>query len=195
MIKKIIGLFLVFSIIVFAQETNIHHDLKVKIVPNESSIEVVDEITLKSGFVKTDFIFTLNELLKVELLSTELKLEMTKKSFSSNDIGMDRDDTESEAKLLLNEYKISGFDEKTNSKIRLKYSGKIESPIEQSEENYQRGFSESPGIISELGIYLAGSTYWIPTVEDEMVTFNLMTELPSNWKTVSTIHASYSKHG
>ncbi len=61
---------------------------------------------------------------------------------------MDRDNAEKKSSLLLNEYSISGFNQKNDLNIKMKYSGIIDSPIEQSEENYQRGFSESPGIIS-----------------------------------------------
>jgi len=57
--------------------------------------------------------------------------------------------------------------------------------MEQSEENYQRGFSESPGIIDTIGIYMAGSTYWVPVFEDKLMTFTLTTELPKGWKNVT----------
>ncbi|MCB9248578.1 MAG: hypothetical protein H6613_08535 [Ignavibacteriales bacterium] len=98
---------------------------------------------------------------------------------------MDRDNAESDNSAKVNKYSISDYKDNTDLIFTVKYSGRIDSPIEQSEENYQRGFSESPGIISELGIYLAGSTYWVPTINDEFVSFNLTTELPKDWKTVS----------
>ncbi|MEE9430187.1 MAG: M1 family aminopeptidase, partial [Melioribacteraceae bacterium] len=175
----------ILSFSLFAQETNIHHNLKVNINPSTSSIEVVDELLLKSVLLKEDLLFTLHDNFNVELLTNGLKLKITKKSFSAKDIGMDRDDAESKSTLKLNEYSITGFDKGKDITLALKYSGKISSPIKQSEENYQRGFSESPGIISDLGIYLAGSTYWIPTFDDEMVSFNLTTELPEGWKNVT----------
>ena len=54
-----------------------------------------------------------------------------------------------------------------------------------SAENYARGFSESPGIISDIGVYLAGSTYWVPYFNDDLITFNLTAKTPAGWKTVS----------
>lgn len=176
---------LVFSVSLFAQETNLYHNLKVNINPSNSSIEVVDELMVNSVLLNEELSFTLHDNFSVELLTKGLKLEIIKQSFPANDIGMDRDDAESESTLKLNEYLVTGFDKEKDITLKLKYSGKISSPIKQSEENYQRGFSESPGIISDLGIYLAGSTYWVPTFEDEMVSFNLTTELPEGWKNVT----------
>ena len=177
--------FILFSAILIAQQTNIHHNLKTKIDPSQSYLDVVDEITVKTPLLKDKLSFTLNESLFVETVSDNVKIEVTKRSFLAKDVGMDKDDVESESKLLLNEYTILDFDKTADLTFTIKYSGKIDSPIEQSEENYQRGFSESPGIISDLGVYLAGSTYWVPTIDDELATFNLTTKLPSLWRTVS----------
>lgn len=185
MITRAIAISLLISVLGFAQSANIHHDLKVKIVPSKSSIEVIDNVTVNSEILSDQFTFLLNDVLNVEKQNGNLKIELTKKSIFATDIGMDRDNTESQNLLALNEYTVSGYDKSEDLKFTLKYFGEIDSPIKQSEENYQRGFSESPGIINELGVYLAGSTYWIPSFNDEFVSFNLTTELPSVWRTVS----------
>jgi len=185
MIKKILFIALILAVELFAQTTNIHHNLKVNITPNASSIKVIDEITIKHDLLKKQLSFTLNNNMKVKLLTNGLKLEIIKQSFPANDIGMDRDISDSKSSLKLNKYLITGFDNNKELTVKLKYSGKISSPIKQSEENYQRGFSESPGIIDSIGIYLAGSTFWIPTFEDEMVSFTLTTELPKGWKNIT----------
>ena len=185
MIKKILGIVFGLYIGLSAQDANIHHDLSVKIYPEESKIEVNDKVKINSKILGDTFAFKLNYALKPEILNDELKFELVGEALPAKDIGMDRDDAENESSLLLNEYEVSGYDKNKELIFIIKYSGIVESPIEQSEENYQRGFSESPGIISDLGVYLAGSTYWVPIVEEELVTFNLTTELPSLWRTVS----------
>lgn len=185
MIKNLLGIVFGLYIGLLAQDANIHHDLSVKIYPEESKIEVNDKVKINSKVLDDTFTFKLNHALKPEILNDELKLELVEEALSAKDIGMDRDDAESESSLLLNEYEVTGFDKTNELSFIIKYSGIIESPIEQSEENYQRGFSESPGIISDLGVYLAGSTYWVPSVEEELATFILTTELPSLWRTVS----------
>lgn len=185
MIKKIICVVFGLYIGLLAQDANIHHELNVKIYPQESKIEVLDKIKVNSKVLKDELVFKLNQVLKPELLNENLTLKLLKESISAEDIGMDRDDAEGKSSLLLNEYALTGYDKTKELNFTLIYSGIIESAIEQSEENYQRGFSESPGIISELGVYLAGSTYWVPNLKEELVTFNLTTELPSLWRTVS----------
>ncbi|MBK6347846.1 MAG: M20/M25/M40 family metallo-hydrolase [Bacteroidales bacterium] len=52
-------------------------------------------------------------------------------------------------------------------------------------EDYARGFSESPGIIDDSGIYLAGSTHWVPSFNETPITYKLTTVLPSGWRSVS----------
>ncbi|MBK8944712.1 MAG: M20/M25/M40 family metallo-hydrolase [Ignavibacteriae bacterium] len=184
-LEKLLLFIIFFTISLFAQETKIHHKLYVKINPTNSHIEVIDEILIKKDLLNREIIFSLNNNLNLKYEGNEINISLLEKSVSTEDIGMDRDDIEEKFDLKINKYIISDFDKSKDLNFAIKYSGKIESPIKQSEENYQRGFSESPGIISDLGIYLAGSTYWIPTIKDELLSFELTTELPKDWKTVS----------
>ncbi len=183
--RKLFFAFMFLAFAVFAQEGKIYHNLTVKLNPATSFIEAVDEITIKKELLTDKFEFSLNASLTPTLITDGLSFELIAESVLAEDLGMDRDDSENTSTLLINKYVITNYSIDIDLTFTLKYSGKIESPIEQSEENYQRGFSESPGIISELGVYLAGSTYWVPTVKDEFVSFNLTTELPKDWKTVS----------
>ncbi len=184
MIKKTITIILLSLTVLFAQTANIHHNLKVNIIPGSSEIKVVDEITLQPELLKDNLTFKLNATLKLSPVQNK-KLKIYNREINGSDIGLDRDDAGLTKSLKLKEYIILGFDKNKPLKLNLKYSGKIKSPIKQSEENYQRGFSESPGIIDSIGIYLAGSTYWVPTFGDELVSFNLTATLPEKWKTVS----------
>ncbi|NNG26644.1 MAG: peptidase M28, partial [Ignavibacteriaceae bacterium] len=187
--KKIISYFLSFlvlSSISIAQNTLIHHEIIANVQPSASSIEVKDEITLPENMLSQELKFTLHNALTVSIETSGLRIEKINDGVNAEDVGMDREETESTEDLRLNEYKIT-FPEnhKGDLIVNLRYSGKIESPIEQSEENYARGFSESPGIIADIGIYLAGSTYWIPHFNDELFTFNLKSSTPAGWRTVS----------
>ncbi|MCB9211516.1 MAG: hypothetical protein H6609_19300, partial [Ignavibacteriales bacterium] len=136
-----------FTITLFAQQTNIHHKLSVKISPETSYIEVVDEITISKKLLTDDLIFSLHENLDLQLLTGDLKINLIETSVPINDIGMDRDNAESDNSAKVNKYSISDYKDNSDLIFTVKYSGRIDSPIEQSEENYQRGFSESPGII------------------------------------------------
>ena len=178
--------FLFLTNIVFAQNTLIHHEIDAKLNPSVSFLEVIDEITIPEKWVSSELKFKLHNALTVSTLTEGINIELINEDVNAKDVGMDREESESSNILLLNEYKIifpKGHTGDLN--LQLNYSGKIESPIEQSAENYARGFNESPGIISDIGIYLAGSTYWVPYFSDELFKFNLTATTPAGWKTVS----------
>lgn len=183
--KIIAALFLFISSMVFPQSKFIHHNLNVKVSPDKSYIEVTDEITIPENLVADSIAFSLNSSFKPLLRTPEFRLILTKKNISAHDIGMDREEVESYG-LALNKYQLVFLpSHKGDIIFKIQYKGKINSPLEQSAENYARGFSQSPGIISHKGVYLAGSTYWVPNFDDKLVTFNLTVELPKGWKSVS----------
>lgn len=182
MFKNIL-FFVLFAVTINAQSPLIHHELNVVIKPDMSLLEVTDEVTIDKSLVKDGLQFKLHNALSVEPSEMITKLD---KQVDAEDIGMDLDDSGTKSDLKLNVYAIKFSPNNSgNLKLILKYKGKIESPVKQSKENYARGFSESPGIIWEKGVYLAGSTYWVPYFGDELVSFNLTTTLPDSWKTVS----------
>jgi len=58
--------------------------------------------------------------------------------------------------------------------IPIQYKGIIKHEIKEGAAEYARGFSETSGIVFEKGVYMAGSTYWVPYFEmSEMSTFEL----------------------
>ncbi|MDY0082673.1 MAG: M20/M25/M40 family metallo-hydrolase, partial [Ignavibacteriaceae bacterium] len=182
MIKKIFA-FILLTVTLSAQNSLIHHELNVVIKPDISFLEVTDEILIDKILVKDGLQFKLNSALTVEPSEMITKLDY---QADAEDIGMDIDNAGTKSDLKLNIYKIKPSPNASGDmKLILKYNGKIESPIKQSKENYARGFSESPGIIWEEGVYLAGSTYWVPYFGEELISFNLTTTAPDNWKTVS----------
>ena len=187
--NKIVSFFLTFlvlSVAGFAQKALIHHEINAKVNPSVSFLEVTDEITIPENLVSSKLNFKLHNALTVSSLTEGINIELVNKDVKAKDVGMDREESDSSNNLLLNEYRIVFPTRYTGDLyLQLRYSGKIESPIEQSAENYARGFNESPGIISDIGVYLAGSTYWVPYFSDELITFNLTATTPAGWKTVS----------
>ena len=181
--KKILtlSLLLLVSFIGFSQNQKaIQHVLKVQISPETSQITVIDSLyNLNSD----ELVFSLNAALTPTSFSKNVKTEQLATDAVAKDVGMDREDSGEGNGLKLNKWKIK-LKKGTNSFV-VRYNGKISAPFSEAEENYQRGFAESPGIISETGIYLAGSTYWVPTFEGKLSTYELNTTLPEAWKTVS----------
>ena len=184
MFKKIVFTVLLFiASSLIAQKAGVHHELNANVVPAESFISVVDEITISEDAIKSGLTFKLNSNLKV---ADNDNVVLVKEGTTSKDVGMDVDDAGSESRVKLNQYSVvlpEGH--KGGYTFKIEYSGKIESPVKQSDENYARGFSESPGIICDLGVYLAGSTYWAAHFDDQMMSCNLTATLPAEWKTVA----------
>ena len=76
----------------------------------------------------------------------------------------------------------------------LRYGGIIDHPVMQYGKEQARGYSHTPGLISEEGVYLAGSSYWYPIFDVPFVTFRINAELPSGWDAVSQgVRASHNK--
>ncbi len=163
----------------FSQNENvITHNLQVKINPGTSEISVRDSIVIPEN-IKKEFWLNAGFLPVAETKNSSL--EKTPDKTKTSDVGMDRDNADGDGGIKLTKWKIKG----AAQNIVISYHGKIESEIEQSKENYQRGFSQSPGIICTKGVYLAGSTYWVPNFKDKLMTFSLTTELPKDWRTIS----------
>jgi hypothetical protein len=70
-------------------------------------------------------------------------------------------------------------------KLRLKYRGKIDFPLDTQAEEYTRGFRETPGLLSTEGVYFAGSTLWYPFLGPELVSFELASNVPDGWHLIS----------
>ena len=171
----------------FAQSAPVYHKLDVLVQPDQQSIAVDDEILLEAGYKPERLTFLLHGNLQITNHSQHIQIRQVGTSGGGGDIGMDRDDAGMDSSALkLNEYEVVFKDKNLrNQPFKITYKGQIHSPVVQSEENYQRGFSESPGIISEIGVYLAGSTYWVPTFPDAMLRFDMSVSLPEGWKSVS----------
>lgn len=179
--KTIVSLFLFLLLVTTISTATVHHEIVSTISPKDSSLQVIDKITFSGA--TTDIDFSLHHGLQVY---NNNAIKLVKENVTAVDVGMDKDDAGSESVLKLNKYKISvPKNHKGEFKITIKYQGLIESPVIQSEENYARGFSESSGIIWEKGVYLAGSSYWLPYFSDELITYKLTTTLPKDWRVVT----------
>lgn len=175
----LLAIVILFSSLSFSQNDEaVNHNLAVQINPFTSEISVTDSISIEGDFKKE---FLLNAVFTPVSQSKNISLKKISDNADASDVGMDREDADGEGGLELAKWKIKG----SANNFVISYQGKIKSPIEQSEENYQRGFSQSPGIIDTLGVYLAGSTFWVPVFEDKLMTFSLTTELPKEWKNVT----------
>ncbi len=174
MIKNIKWSFLLFvmaSLYLSAQNGN--QNIIANIDVTSSNIEVVDKIDLPNNLLDSNYsaYFYLNKNLNVESVVGGKIVEVE---------NIDKD-----TNYYVKKYKITLKKASKNS-FSISYKGIIKDEIEQSAAEYARGFSETKGIISDNGIYLAGSTYWLPKFEGDILSsFDLEVNIDKEWSIVS----------
>jgi len=72
-----------------------------------------------------------------------------------------------------------------DARVEIAYAGAVNDTLRPPEEDYGRGFMTTTGLIEERGAYLGGGTFWIPTVPDDLFTFDLQALVPMPWDVVS----------
>jgi len=135
----LVGILILFSSLSFSQTHEaVNHKLFAQINPETSEITVTDSISIEGDFKRE---FLLNAEFTPVSLSKKISLEKITDDANASDVGMDREDADGGNGLELSKWKIKG----SASSFVISYHGKIKSELEQGEENYQRGFSQSPG--------------------------------------------------
>lgn len=156
----------------------IHHNLTVDINIESSTIDVVDTMKIPVDLFRDskEAIFFLNN--NLVLKSLDEQFEITK---------LDTEDFDADKAVTRIKYGIKF--RKTDDKylmVPIQYKGIIKHEIVEGAAEYARGFSETSGIIFEKGVYLAGSSYWVPYFDiTEMASFNLRTRIDKDWNVVS----------
>lgn len=167
--KKIVFLLslLVFSCIsVVAKQNNeyLHHRLNIEFDISNSKISVVDTMYFpqETTFIK----FYLNSNLTI--ISSNIDVSALNEITSNGN----------------KSYELSISDEM--SYLILHYEGEISNNKELFIENEKGKRVGTSGLIFDKGIYLSGSTYWVPSVENnDLFTFDLTVNIPAVWKIVS----------
>ncbi len=165
-----------------AQETIYHHDLDVNVNPVKHTVEVSDTITVPENIDMSSLRFSLHDGLSPTSPTAGISIVKIKNTSASNDKGMDQEDHSSVFKTATYKINVKG---KQPESLVITYGGTIHHPVKQINEEYSRGFSQSPGLIDEQGVYLSGSTNWVPSFGDEYITYNLKVRVPAGWRTVS----------
>ena len=155
------------------ETTILHHNIYAEINVANSKINVRDTIYLSANFFQNGKLaFKLNKNLVPEIKTKGFQLSVV-------------NNTDSFA--IYKTYVLSGKNQnKDKFFVVLTYSGIIKDELKNSAIEYARGFSETDGTISEKGIYLAGSTYWLPDFDFEyLISYNLDVLIKNNWLVVS----------
>ena len=158
-----------------------HHNLKIFLDPKSRLISVEDTITIPESYRTSVQQFVLNSALTI----TDASVDVSRLSnLGSN--SPDGDNTIGGLGASTSTYSIRG---NTRSRqIRVAYNGSIYDLAEQNSEEYAQSFSETSGIIDELGVYLNYASVWVPLFGDSFITFEMEVEFADNasqWIAVS----------
>ncbi|MCB2219770.1 MAG: hypothetical protein KQI35_05180 [Bacteroidetes bacterium] len=152
---------------------SIHHEVKASLNISGNTITVNDQVTIPArliGDTKT-ISFSLNKNLDVDIPNGQFMLSEPRSAGEN---------------AIYKVYTISLVQPGPGDLvIPFEYSGVINDQIKEGAAEVARGFSETSGIISEDGVYLGGSTYWLPSFEEPLFTFNLEVTLQKEWNVVS----------
>ena len=181
--KKIFftSLIMLVSTVAFSQHNApaVKHLIYAVVYPNHAKLSVTDTLRMKDA--PEVLYFHLNNRFQITAFSKNIIVQKVSSSDSTNDVGMDRD--EPSGGIKTDRWKVTFKNHPGIFSIH--YDGTVDSVLQQNRADYQRGFTESTGIISRKGVYLAGSTYWVPTFKDRLSVFELTSQLPTKWKSVS----------
>ncbi len=167
----------------FAQDVIFHHDLSVTVDPASGKLEAEDTIRLPASTELSGLTFSLHGNLSVKSMTDGVSIEETVIEGEAADKGMDQEDYSSVIQSKL--YRIHVAGSSTPEALSLAFSGVINHPVKQANQEYARGFSQSPGLIDPQGVYLGGSTNWIPSFDEEYVTYTMKVQSPAGWRSVS----------
>ena len=186
MIRKLSVLLLslcCYSAMLFAQgESLFHHSLKVMLDPSNRAITVEDTITLPPSLAEPRLTFSLNENLAIT--DNSAGAQQLQSNSSSTAVGINSMGGEA---APTNSYVLNSLPA-NNNQIVISYSGSIYDLAEQDSAEYAQSFSETTGIISELGVYLSKASMWIPEFDTDLITFDIQVEFAdsaSTWTAVS----------
>ena len=195
MLKKCLILVWMFLGAVLAQgsQAYIHHDMVAGFDPAGHSVHVEDRIRIPDLSPGREVHFLLHGDLKITSHSDNIELRRVEGDIKDTFAGINTAEFRIPEKLPVAHYAVSlSAGAGPEPSFTLVYEGVIHHPVEHSDEEYARSFSETPGIIDAQGIYLSGSSFWVPWFGDHLVTFRVDSRVPIGWDTVSqgkrTIH-------
>jgi len=158
-----------------AAPKRVRHVMQVTLDPKAHRLTVSDEIALPAG-VPAEFLLNGNlRLTKSDPALSEVPLGETEKFF-----GINAGEAGSSG-LKLKRYRAAG----TPASVKLSYEGVFDFGLADQKEEYTRGFRETTGLLNDQGVYLAGSGFWYPYLNRELIDFNLDIAQPEGWHAIS----------
>ncbi len=164
-----------------AEVAEIKHQLEVALDPETGMLRVTDEIGLGDVASGDKVEFLLNSALTI--VEAAPSVEKVPLGEVEGFYGINGTSIELAGDIELNRYRVSQRPEQ--GVLRLTYEGEFDFGLSDQKEEYTRGFRETAGIISDEGVYLAGSGFWYPSFGDQLLVFEMSVEKPGDWHVIS----------
>lgn len=148
----------------------IRHALEVTLEPEAHHLTVVARVTLPED-IAGPVEFALHAGLSPRVSSEGTRLEAL-----GEPIGAGRD-------VPVRRYRLNS--EPDVRTLTVEYGGTINHRIREIGPEAARSFSVSPGIIDGAGVFLAGSSAWVPDFGADAITFEVDVRMPAGWRSVS----------
>ena len=156
----------------------VRHDLRIAIEPATHRLTVVDRVTLPAmGSKPVEFL--LNGCLAVT--NATPPVDEVPAGDVAPFLGINAGGTP--AGPAIKRYRLRTMP--AAGTFRLEYSGPFDFGLSDQKEEYTRGFRDTAGIVSDQGVYLAGSGAWYPQFATDLVEFTMEVKAPAGWQVIS----------
>ncbi len=174
----------------------VHHELMVKLIPENSQIQVVDKIDLSTLYEKalsgtTSQAFLIHEGNGIRVVEKNVRIKKESLAYAQKHFPLLIRDQLKVGNVPVDVYSVALA--QGQQQLTLEYTRKIYHAIETGGEETARSISQSSGLITSQGTFLAKESFWFPVFGDELLTFNLSVRVPLKWKAVSQGERIYSE--
>jgi aminopeptidase N len=157
------------------------YDISASVKPQQKQLAVDLVVDLPAGQAGRAVEFLLTSSLKI--IDSTPRVEKLKDTDAEGFQGINGSSVDLARRAGINRYRVILPED--SSRLELTYRGRIDFPLETQAEEYARGFRETPGVIGDEGVYLAGSTLWYPYFSNDLVGFKLNVRVPDGWHLIS----------
>ncbi len=158
-----------------------HHALQLEVDPATNTLHVRDTVTIPAALRHTGLEFAINA--RAQLQQEDNRLQRLPSDGKAQFLGINGTSLETATRVNLVRYRLDTIP--SDGRLTLEYRILLDYPVSAQQEEYARGFRETPGRVAPEGVYLAGTTFWYPYFNNELVTFELSTNVPAGWQLLS----------
>ena len=162
-------------------EGKVAYDFALEIEPDSNALYATVRINLPPALAGKEVEFLLTDA--VEITSSEPDVTRVSADGVEGFVGINGSSVTLTETGHVARYRLRVPDD--GAPFELRYEGNIDFALGDQKEQYTRGFRSTSGIIGEEGIYLAGNSLWYPYFSNELVSFQLTTNVPEGWHVIS----------